>query len=490
MDRSTALLFCSLFPLASLVGCAGDKDKDNEETGDDTGDDTGVGDDTDSGEPDREVRAELVPLSATGSDAFYAVAFAADGGFYAAGFVADSVDATADREMAIARFTAEGDLDTTFGTDGVVRINVAEGGTSGELARGVVVQSTGKVVVAGSIEHDVAAEGTAASDRDIALLRLNADGTVDTDFGKDGVLVLDLNTGVETVDDSGEASWSGADAFYDLELAAGDALVIHGATRADGYEDDGTTPRSDTDFALVRLSADGELDASFADGGVFTLDIEAANASARHVTVLSDGSLVGGGYANTPTFGTTQPVVYKVTPDGELDASFADEGLFHQEVLAEVAEVYAVTVVGDALVTAGYGRNTSDDANDWLSLRLDMEGNLDSSWGSNGAVQFDYAGFGDSARTILTLPSGEPLIVGGMAVADSVTDAAYGVPQADGTLGSGPVLYDFGGVSDMFWGASVSPDQSTVAIVGVKGAGSGATADDNDDAAIYLLPLE
>jgi hypothetical protein len=49
-------------------------------------------------------------------------------------------------------------------------------------------------------------------------------------------------------------------------------------------------------------------------------------------------------------------------------------------------------------------------------------------------------------------------------------------------------LYDLGGSNDFFWAGAVSPDQSTVAIVGIKGATG--TGDDSDtDGAVLVLPL-
>ena len=109
----------------------------------------------------------------------------------------------------IAKLTPAGALDTSFGSGGVIVRNAANG-TNGELFRNIVVQSTGKIVVAGTIEH---AGATDARDRDAAVMRFNADGTKDTTFGAtgaggaggtggsgggtatDGIIVLDLSTG-------------------------------------------------------------------------------------------------------------------------------------------------------------------------------------------------------------------------------------------------------------------------------------------------------
>jgi hypothetical protein len=61
--------------------------------------------------------------------------------------------------MAVARFDTNGTLDTTFGTGGVVTINVFDASTiddddvgDAETARGVVVLGDGKIVIAGPVE--------------------------------------------------------------------------------------------------------------------------------------------------------------------------------------------------------------------------------------------------------------------------------------------------------------------------------------------------
>ncbi|MEO8341833.1 MAG: hypothetical protein ABI604_19385 [Nitrospirota bacterium] len=62
---------------------------------------------------------------------------------------------------------------------GIATVNVAVGGTTAELARGVVVQSGGKIVLAGPIEHDPTASGDAACDTDIGVVRFDTTGQLD-----------------------------------------------------------------------------------------------------------------------------------------------------------------------------------------------------------------------------------------------------------------------------------------------------------------------
>ncbi len=90
-----------------------------------------------------------------------------------------------------------------------------------------------------------------------------------------------------------------------------------------------TEARTDTDFAVVKLTADGAQDATFglAGGtqGVFTFDIAQAGASVRTASVLGDGKLIITGYSTYS--GTQRPVIFKLLANGSaLDTSFGSAG--------------------------------------------------------------------------------------------------------------------------------------------------------------------
>jgi uncharacterized delta-60 repeat protein len=90
---------------------------------------------------------KTVPISETEGDRFWAAAFDANGKAYGAGYVREGADSV----MVVARFNLDGTPDTSF-AGGVVKVNVTPGGGAAETARAVVVQSDGKVVIAGVTE--------------------------------------------------------------------------------------------------------------------------------------------------------------------------------------------------------------------------------------------------------------------------------------------------------------------------------------------------
>ena len=82
-------------------------------------------------------------------------------------------------DFGVLRYNANGTLDSSFGTGGEAVASFP--GATAEPT-GIFVQSDGKIVVAGS--EDVPNEGQNA-----AVVRFNADGTLDTSFGSGGFVV-------------------------------------------------------------------------------------------------------------------------------------------------------------------------------------------------------------------------------------------------------------------------------------------------------------
>ncbi len=426
-----------------------------------------------------EVKPTIHALSPAGHDRLFSATFDAQGNLFAIGSIAAGTAAIDDHESIVVKLLPTGALDKTFGKDGIAKLNLAVG-TGGEVARGLVVQSTGKIVIAATVEH--VAPGSDPRDRDLAVARFNADGTVDTAFGVNGVVLLDLSDG-ELV-----GTTYVADTQWGLNLFSDDRLLVTGALKATG--------RTDTDFAVVKLTANGERDATFGTNGLATLDINRQSASPKEATLLADGSVVASGY-NRDADGLVSPVLYKLTPAGQLDTTFGVNGVFNEIVLPFQAEIYGVSQQGTRFVTAGYGKDNAQATVDWVSLRILANGKRDLTYGTNGIARVDLAGQNDNARSIATLPDNRVLLLGSGRSTAANGDAMLVMLTADGSPDTtfaplGRRVYDLGGPGDAFWGAALSPDKKRVAVVGVKGANTNADAGavGNDDGAVLILPLQ
>jgi len=152
----------------------------------------------------------------------------------------------------LVRFNTDGTLDRSFGSGGKVETRISPGGPA--FATSLVIQPDGKIVAAGNGGNGV------------ALVRYNADGTLDRSFGTSGIV-----TGLP------------AEGFANaVALQADGKIVIAGG---ESY---------DRGFLVARYETDGTLDSSFGIGGkVVTLIGRGAMAAA--VVIQSDGKLVVAG---------------------------------------------------------------------------------------------------------------------------------------------------------------------------------------------------
>jgi uncharacterized delta-60 repeat protein len=434
-----------------------------------------------------------VPLSAAGPDQLMAAAAGPGGSFYLAGWAAVGIATTDPREVLIAKVDAAGALDTSFGGgDGIATTPLVFRGGNDEID--VVVQGDGAIVVSATVANEAN-----TADRDVALVRLDAQGVVDPGFGDAGVRQVNLN---DAFDPGGGNPLVGLDSARGLALDATGRIYLHALQRGEVPAD-----RTDTDFTVVRFTADGDVDDTFGTDGKHLLDItggiaaESLNATARAIHVQADGGVIASGYTTNPSFGANpQPVLYKLDTAGVLVPEFATGGLFHDIVLTVQTEIYGFAVHGTHLVTGGYGRE-SGDQNDWISLRFDVAtGARDTAWGgtANGAVVFDPSGalIGDNCRNALALPNGKTVMIGstGPGNMPPMQDAVFAVLSPTGTLdemyGDGVHTYQFAGGmpgNDQLWGGGVSG--TNAALVGYKSPGATQATDNNDDAYVVILPV-
>jgi uncharacterized delta-60 repeat protein len=158
-----------------------------------------------------------------GYDTAGSVAIQPDGKILLAG---DSLIAgTAD--FTVVRLLSDGSLDATFGTGGIVTTAVL---ASSDYSKDLILQPDGKIVVVGETFN--------GSNNDIALVRYNTDGSLDTTFGAGGKVVTPI----------GSSTDAGSSVTLD---AQGRILVAGNATFGSG------------DSVIVRYNADGSLDTTF-----------------------------------------------------------------------------------------------------------------------------------------------------------------------------------------------------------------------------------
>ena len=387
-----------------------------------------------------------------GEDQASSIVTLADGKMLVAGTATTSFD----KDFALARYNADGSLDATFGVNGLVTTDL---GSTEDIAHAMTVQADGKIVLAGRTRNTLG-----GTDFDFAVVRYNADGTLDSSFGLGGVALGDF----EGLDDQA----------YAVALDAGGNILVTGRA-------------SDANWAwhvgVMRFDSSGALDTSFdADGKVMVQvpdpigDGSTVSVEVFGIDLASDGKVVLGGYAFSMYTGVSDALVVRLNPDGSLDPTFGNDpdgdgvraGYRTADLTWDDDDVRNVLVLssGDILV--------SGNRNDFMVTKFTAAGDLDASFATGGTFVMDLAGmFFESARDLAIDASGKIYAAGFLN--DGINpDFALMRFNPDGSLdttfdGDGIVLTDFGAWDDE--GAlAMSLNGGTVTLAGYAGISTSA----------------
>ena len=354
------------------------------------------------------------------------IALQPDGKILVAGSVFDGSQS----DFAVARFSATGDRDMTFGTGGFAMADVANNDYGYEIA----VQPDGKFVIVGQ---------TGGADYDIAGARFKRNGDLDTDFGDGGTFRARYGTGTTE---------------HGMVVAIqGDGKIVVGANAG------GAT---DQRFGILRYKANGTKDSDFGTNGKKAFDFPGiGNSFVNDMVIQPNGKIVLAGA--TYGGGVGDFALMRVKPNGQRDRDF---GYRETDFGSDSDEAYGVGLQSTGkIVMGGY----TDNSDPKLALsRYKTNGGLDTNFRSNGTVTTDLPS--DSLRSygLVVQPDDKIVLVG---VSDDDAALARYTPRGrlDNTFGGdGIVLTDFGGTSDGLIDVSIGEDN--------KLYGAGFTSDGND----------
>lgn len=228
------------------------------------------------------VTPESYPTFDTGTGAVNAVTLQSDGKIIIGGNISRyKAPPAGTLQTSLKRLNADGSLDTTFDVFAATLVD-SQGQT--EINKLLTVAGD-KVYVGGGF---TSYQGTARS----GILRLNADGTLDTAFNASGI--------------SNSNSFGVRVVLAIAEQPDGKVLVGGGFNRANG------TFRPN----LARFNADGSLDTTFNPNAAL-----GTSGSVGDIEILPDGKILVGTNLSIGNF-THKPALLRLNPDGSLDSSF------------------------------------------------------------------------------------------------------------------------------------------------------------------------
>lgn len=284
----------------------------------------------------------IVPTNYGGAG--YEVAIQSDGKILAAGYISNGYDG----DFGLVRYNENGTLDTTFNNSGVVITPINP--SSGDDGRSLAIQTDGKIIVAGTTNS--------SNGNEVALVRYNANGNLDTSFGinNTGKAITNFTYGVH-----GESV----------------AIQNNGKILVSGYGED----INGSFFLLVRFTSSGALDTTFNQTGVVTTKI-GYNDESSSVILQADGKILVAGFSHPFNSNVTQFALVRYTSGGISDTSFGSNGIVTTGFGHSDERGYSVNIQSDGrIVVSGYSGNGGN-ATDFALARYNSDGSLDNTFGS------------------------------------------------------------------------------------------------------------
>jgi uncharacterized delta-60 repeat protein len=301
-----------------------------------------------------------------GSGSVRGIVVQSDGKVLAAG---SGPGAGTGQDVALVRYNSDGSLDTSFGTGGIVTTAVT-GAADG--AEKIVLQPDGKIVIV----------GFGGSDQLVA--RYLADGTLDDSFGTGGIVKTSFAKGAS------------------IALQP-DGKIVTGGVGMSGY-------------LLTRLNSDGSPDTSWDGDGILPVPASGSlGLGFRSIGLQLDGRVVALGEGN---------IIYRFNTDGSLDTSFDGDGSRAAFVgttkvpySLTVSASGKITVVGTGIPPAcSFSFPCPDPTLLFFTARYLPDGTPDTSFSGDGNFDVDvgssFSANYNGARTIAVDPVGRVVVAG------------------------------------------------------------------------------
>jgi uncharacterized delta-60 repeat protein len=297
-----------------------------------------------------ELNADGTPNTSFGTDGMVALPIANDQQFQMAVqpngqilLASTTIDASNESTYLAVRLNTNGALDTTFGTNGVAEYPA--GATTPAIYRinqlsSILLQSNGQILLAGS-----AYSGAGG----FAVVRLNTDGSLDTTYGTDGT----SNYPAPDSDAGNSIEGTGAVIQSDGDVVLVGDLATYNLNQAELGE---STLVASVPIA-IRLTTDGALDPTFGGSGgtgvvelpfnPYYTSLSGLNFADAVAIDSNTGDILVAGSQEQTGSGALLPTVYALTTSGSLDPNFGLEGLVHPALYVNSYGNVAMTTEAD-----------------------------------------------------------------------------------------------------------------------------------------------
>jgi len=400
------------------------------------------------------VTNHIVPSAPSRGDEANGVIVQPDGKIVAVGYT--YIPSSTTQDFAVARYNVDGSLDSTFSSDGLLTTNYK----GIETAFNVAVQANGKIVVAGQ----VCASPTTKGACDAALARYNSNGTLDTSFSTDGKVATDYGGSIN-------------DAKGGIAIQP-DGKILVGGSMYNG---------KDNDFAIYRYHANGNLDTTFSNDGKAKIGFGVGRYdSVEDIVLQSNGKILVAGSTCNANKENCDWAILRLNSNGTLDKTFSGDGLLITNLGAnDKAWGVALDPVNERIVVVGTKYTSTQSY--FAVARYTTTGGLDTTFRSTGKFAFSVLSGSDSSTSDVLVLANHKIVITGSAKNGSLSDFALvrlnGNGDFDTTFnGNGKVTIDFGG-DDFGLGIGLQPSDGSYVLAGYTDDGS-----QRDFALVRILP--
>lgn len=359
-----------------------------------------------------------------GEDKAYGVAVQDDGKIVVAGYTYSTIYGN---DFACARYNNDGTLDTTFGSGGKMTYDLQVG--SDDKAYGMGIQLDGKIVLAGYSDN--------GSDKAGAVIRINADGTLDTTFGSGGKAFTNFtiyNTNAR------------ADEFKTVKIHHLTGKIVVGGTSV--------LNTNESKGIFARYTSTGVLDTSFGNNGILiNLPIPINNSNGysfviEDLSVKSNGKISAVGWVDVPGTGAlfkASQYTCRLNENGTLDTTFSTDGWAVNSFTTGDDKTYAMILKpDDTFLFCGNTRWSNEDYKHYF-------GTMSTSGGMSHHGTIDFSATTRDLAYDMASDSSSKILMSGSVINSTSNIASFGLTRVnadyslDASFGNnGKVTTDFG----------------------------------------------
>ena len=253
-----------------------------------------------------------------------------------------------DPDYMLMRYLPNGDLDTSFGLNGIVKTNLGY-----EQLAATNLLADGKIMAGGSAK-------TNGTDNHIFLARYLGNGQLDPSFGSGGTVIELIDS--ETLK------------VFEIRTQEDGKILVPYFTIENFVNK----------FKLNRYLPNGDLDTTFGNGGVVEMDSNGEMFYAS-LTLQPDGKIL----QSYKGRGQQTVKIRRLLNDGSVDTSFGTDGIV--QIYDDMLIAFKILVEDDGDLVV-FGPTYGFEADDNYTYRFKPDGAIDYTFGTNGHTSLGFEG--------------------------------------------------------------------------------------------------